>query len=112
MPKKAAPDTTPALGREAVEEIVRQKLPWLSSNKQAHEAVIAVLEGISEVMAANIDKDGFKLRLPLFGSYKVKHVTGKMTRNPKTGEKKMAEPKRKIRWVPSPNWKAMEVVTK
>ena len=45
MPKKATADTTPALGREAVEELVRQKLPWLTSNKQAHEAVVAVLNG-------------------------------------------------------------------
>lgn len=107
MPKKAT-STTPALGREAVEELVRQKCPWMTSNKQAHEAVVAVLEGITETIQAHIGEDGFKLRLPLFGSYKIKHTAGKLTRNPRTGEKKMAAPKRKIRWTPSPNWKAME----
>jgi hypothetical protein len=54
------------VGRDTVAALVRQALN-LSSDREANFVVNTVTDSIVAVISANIDIDGFTLKLPSFG---------------------------------------------
>jgi hypothetical protein len=56
-----------------VATLVRQALN-LSSDREANHVVNTVTNSIVAVLAANIEVDGFTLKLPCFGKFEVHHA--------------------------------------
>jgi nucleoid DNA-binding protein len=90
--------TAPEVGREVVTAQVRIALN-LSSDREADNVVKVVLEAIIATIHSNIDTDGFALKLPSFGKFKVRHTKGKMRKIPLTGKTQMTADKRKVKFV-------------
>jgi len=110
MSKVETVTTTFELNKTAIEQLVKTKL-GLSSDKAAAETVNAVLDSVLELLEANVHVDGFKLKIHGFGQFRVVHKEAKMIKVPKTGEKKMGQPKRKIKFVASSQIRQLEKVS-
>ncbi len=82
------------VGRETVTARVRQALN-LNSDREADNVVNIVMDSIVAVITENIDEDGFTLKLPSFGKFKVRHTKGKIRKIPLTGKTQMTADKRK-----------------
>ena len=95
--------------RKELEALVKEKLN-LSTAKAATETVEAVLGAIHDILATNVATDGFKFKIHGFGQFRVTHKPAKMVKVPKTGEKKMGEPKRKIKFLASSQLRELEKV--
>jgi len=87
------------VGRETVTTLVRLALN-LSSDREADNVVNVVTDSIVAVITDNIDMDGFTLKLPSFGKFKVRHTQGKMRKIPLTGKTQMTADKRKVKFIP------------
>ena len=95
-------------GRETVTARVRMVLN-LSSNRQADNVVDVVLDSIVAEIKENIDSDGFTLKLPNFGKFKVRHTQGRMRKIPLTGKVQMTADKRKVKFIALSNFRELEV---
>jgi nucleoid DNA-binding protein len=95
------------VGRETVTVLVRQALN-LSSDREADNVVNVVTDSIVAVITDNIDIDGFTLKLPSFGKFKVRHTKGKMRKIPLTGTIQMTADKRKVKFVPLSDFRELE----
>ena len=82
------------VGRETVTALVRQALN-LNSDREADNVVNIVMDSIVAVITENIDQDGFTLKLPSFGKFKVRHTKGKIRKIPLTAKTQMTADKRK-----------------
>ena len=98
MSSEVQKEETFELNKTAIEKLVKTKLD-LPTDKSAVETVNAVLNSILELLEANIHVDGFKLKIHGFGQFRVVHKEAKMIKVPKTGEKKMGQAKRKIKFI-------------
>ena len=94
-------------GRETVAARVRRVLN-LSSDRQADNIVNVVLDSIVAEIGENIDTDGFTLKLPNFGKFKVRHTRGKMRKIPLTGKVQMTADKRKVKFIALSNFHELE----
>ena len=94
-------------GRETVTARVRKALN-LSSDRQADNLVNVVLDSIVAEIVENIDTDGFTLKLPLFGKFRVRHTQGKMRKIPLTGKTQMTADKRKVKFIPLSSFRELE----
>ena len=97
----------PQLGRDSVALRVRKELN-LPSDREADNVVQTVLGSIATVIKENIDTDGFTLKLPGFGRFTVRHREGKMRLLPLTGKTQMTADKRKVKFTPLSELKALE----
>lgn len=61
-------------GGDGIAARVRQALN-LSSDREANLVVNTVTDSIVAEISANIDIDGFTLKLPSFGKFKVRHTS-------------------------------------
>jgi nucleoid DNA-binding protein len=95
------------VGRETVTAQVRQALN-LSSDREADNVVNVVTDSIVTVITENIDIDGFTLKLPRFGKFKVRHTKGKMRKIPLTGKTQMTADKRKVKFIPLSDFRELE----
>jgi hypothetical protein len=57
----------------------------------------------------HIDTDGFTLKLPNFGKFKVRHTRGKMRKIPLTGKVQMTADKRKVKFIALSNFRGLEI---
>ena len=95
------------VGRETVTMRVRKVLN-LSSDRQADNIVKVVLDSIVAEIGENIDTDGFTLKLPNFGKFRVRHTRGKMRQIPLTGKVQMTADKRKVKFISLSNFRELE----
>ena len=95
------------VGRETVTALVRQALN-LSSDREADNVVNVVTDSIVAVITDNIDMDGFTLKLPSFGKFKVRQTKGKMRKIPLTGKTQMTADKRKVKFIPLSDFRELE----
>ena len=87
--------------------LVRAKL-GLPSDRQADGVVKTVIDSIVEVIRQNINTDGFELKLPSFGKFVVRHKQGTRRRIPLTGRIQQTADKRKVKFLPLSEFRAME----
>jgi nucleoid DNA-binding protein len=97
----------PLVGRDVVATLVRKALN-LSSDREANNVVDVVTDSIVTVLAANIDNNGFTLKLPCFGKFEVRHRQGKLRRIPLTGKIQMTADKRKVKFIPLSRLRRLE----
>jgi len=97
----------PAVGRDAVAVLVRKALN-LSCDREANNVVDVVTDSILAALTANIEVDGFTLKLPCFGKFKVRHKQGKMRKIPLTGKIQMTADKRKVKFIPLARLRELE----
>ena len=90
--------TNSRIGRALLLSRVQQTLN-LPTKKDAEELVNKVITCIEETLAANLDSDGFSMKLKSFGKFSVKHKPGVLRKIPFTGETKQTEGKRKVKFV-------------
>jgi nucleoid DNA-binding protein len=95
------------VGRDTVGALVRQTLN-LSSDREANFVVNTVTDSIVAVITENIDIDGFTLKLPRFGKFKVRHTQGRMRKIPLTGKTQMTADKRKVKFIPLSDFRELE----
>jgi nucleoid DNA-binding protein len=89
----------PQVGRDTIASRVRATLN-LSSDREADKIVNTVTDSIVAEITANIEVNGFTLKLPGFGKFEVRHRQGKMRRIPLTGKTQMTADKRKVKFLP------------
>lgn len=87
--------------------LVRQALN-LSSDREANNIVNVVTNSIVAVLSANIEVDGFTLKLPCFGKFEVRHKEGRMRRVPLTGQTQMTADERKVKFIPLARLRELE----
>lgn len=105
MAKSATP--APTSNRSAIVTRLKEKLN-IDTVAQADRTVKAVFECVIEEIAANITSDGFKLKIPGFGQFKVTHTEEKERRIPTTGELKLTPGKRKVKFNTGAELRALE----
>jgi nucleoid DNA-binding protein len=86
------------VGRDLVVSRV-QKVLNLSTKKKAEEIVNKVITCIEDTLIDNLDINNFSMKLNSFGKFTVKHRLGTLRRIPFTGETKITDNKRKIRFI-------------
>jgi nucleoid DNA-binding protein len=59
-------------------------------------------------IAANIDVNGFTLKLPRFAKFEVRHKQGRMRKIPLTGKTQMTADKRKVKFFPLARFRELE----
>lgn len=95
------------VGRDTIAARVRAALN-LSSDREANNIVVAVLDAIMGEITENIDTNGFTLKLPSFGKFEVRHKQGKMRKIPLTGKTQMTVDKRKVKFIPLARLRELE----
>ena len=80
----------------------------MSSDREANNFVNVVTDSIVAVLTANIEVDGFTLKLPSFGKFEVRHKQGKMRKFPLTGKTQMTLDKRKVKFMPLARLRELE----
>jgi nucleoid DNA-binding protein len=100
------------VGRGTIAALVRQALNLSSDREAANFVVNTVTDSIVAVITENIDIDGFTLKLPSFGKFKVRHTRGRMRKIPLTGKTQMTADKRKVKFIPLSNFRELEKTEK
>ena len=85
-------------GRDEVAARIQQALD-LATKEEAQHILNAVIDCIEATLLNNLGADGFTIKLNSLGKLLVRHKPGILRKIPFTGEVKMIEPKRKIRFV-------------
>lgn len=97
-------------GREELTSIVQRALS-LSTKKEAENVIDTVILALEEVLLNNLANDQFTLKLNRFGKFTVRHKPGIYRKIPFTGETKMTNAKRKVKFVTLGPLRQKEVVT-
>jgi nucleoid DNA-binding protein len=85
-------------GREELTSLVQRNLN-LGTKKEAEKVIDTVISSLEEVLLNNLAKDKFTLKLNRFGKFWIKHKPGIYRKIPFTGETKMTDAKRKVKFV-------------
>jgi nucleoid DNA-binding protein len=85
-----------------------QKTLNLSTKKEAEELLKKIIVCIEETLIDNLDNDKFSMKLNSFGKFSIHHKPGILRNIPFTGETKMTEDKRKVRFVALGNLRRLE----
>ena len=83
----------------------------LPTKKEAESVIQAVIGSLEQTLIARLDSDGFSLKLGSFGKFKIHHRASIYRKIPFTGEMKVINPKRKVRFVALGSLRALEEVT-
>ena len=85
-------------GREELVQRVEQalSLPTKKAAEMVLDTVVSCLEG---TLLSNLNADGFTIKLGNFGKFSVRHRPGIFRKIPFTGETKLTDSRRKIRFV-------------
>jgi nucleoid DNA-binding protein len=76
-----------------------QKVLALPTKKEAEDLVNTVVSCIEGVLVDNLMTDKFSMKLGSFGKFSVHHRSGSLRKIPFTGEIKLTDDKRKIKFV-------------
>jgi nucleoid DNA-binding protein len=98
-------------GREELTSVVQSSLN-LGTKKEAEKIIDTVISAIEEVLINNLAQDQFTLKLNHLGKFTVKHKPGIFRKIPFTGESKMTDSKRKIKFVSLGDLRRCEKVEK
>lgn len=98
-------------GREELTARVQQKLN-LGTKKEAEQIINTVIEALEETLLNNLPNDKFSLKLNSFGKFTIRHKPGIFRKIPFTGETKMTNAKRKVKFVALGDLRQREVVEK
>jgi nucleoid DNA-binding protein len=97
-------------GREELTAIVQRALNY-GTKKEAEKVIDTVVSALEEVLLNNLADAQFTLKLNRFGKFTVKHKPGIYRKIPFTGETKMTNAKRKVKFVTLGPLRQKEVVT-
>src|SRR5271157_3169538 len=86
------------VGREELTARVQQVLA-LTTKKEAEHVIDTVISALEQTLLNNLSVDKFSLKLNSFGKFTVRHKPGIMRRIPFTGEVKLTEDRRKVKFV-------------
>ncbi len=86
------------VGRELLISRVQRTLD-LSTKKEAEDILTKVITCIEDTLVDNIDNDGFSMKLNSFGKFSIRLKPGIYRKIPFTGETKMTDAKRKVKFV-------------
>lgn len=96
-------------GREELTGRVQLALN-LSTKKEAENVVDTVISALEQTLLNNLGTDKFSLKLNSFGKFTVRHKPGIYRKIPFTGETKMTNAKRKVKFVTLGDLRKQEVV--
>ena len=97
-------------GRDKLTALVQQAL-GLGTKKEADHVIDTVVSAIERTILDNIAIDKFSLKLNRFGKFTVRHRPGIYRKIPFTGETKMTNAKRKVKFITLGTLRQREVVT-
>lgn len=97
-------------GREELTALVQRNLN-LQTKKEAENVISTVISSLEEVLLNNLANDKFTLKLDRFGKFTIKHKPGIYRKIPFTGETKMTNAKRKVKFVTLGSLRQREVVS-
>lgn len=98
-------------GREELTSIVQQSLN-LGTKKEAEHIINTVISALEQTLLNNLANDKFSLKLNSLGKFTIRHKPGIYRKIPFTGETKMTNAKRKVKFVALGNLRQREVVEK
>jgi nucleoid DNA-binding protein len=96
-------------GRDELIGIVQRSL-GLGTKKEAEQIIDVVVSALEETLLNNLAVDKFSLKLKSFGKFTIRHKPGIYRKSPFTGETKMTNAKRKIKFVTLGQLRQREVV--
>ncbi len=97
-------------GRDELTIRVQNSLK-LSTKKEAENIINVVISELEHTLLNNLATNGFTLKLNSFGKFSVRHKAGIYRKIPFTGETKMTNAKRKVKFVTLGDLRRQEVVT-
>jgi len=83
----------------------------LPTRKEAESVIQAVIGALEQTLIERLDSDGFSIKLGSFGKFKIHHRASIYRKIPFTGEMKVINPKRKVKFVALGSLRALEEVT-
>lgn len=83
----------------------------LQTRKEAEFIIQAVISALEQTLIDRIDSNGFSLKLGSFGKFKIHHRPSIYRKIPFTGEMKVINPKRKVKFLALGSLRALEEVT-
>jgi nucleoid DNA-binding protein len=96
-------------GRDELTSVVQRKL-GLGTKKEAERVIDNVILAIEDVLLNNLAKDKFVLKLNRLGKFTIRHKPGIYRKIPFTGETKMTNAKRKVKFITLGTLRQREVV--
>src|SRR5258708_6213516 len=96
-------------GREELTGLVQEALK-LSTKKETEHVIDTVITALEQTLLNNLITDKFSLKLNSFGKFTVRHKPGIYRKIPFTGETKMTNAKRKVKFVTLGDLRKKEVV--
>ncbi len=96
-------------GRDELTVRVQQTLN-LSTKKEAEHIINVVISELEHTLLNNLTVNGFQLKLNSFGKFSIRHKSGIFRKIPFTGETKMTNAKRKVKFVTLGELRKNEVV--
>jgi nucleoid DNA-binding protein len=96
-------------GRDELTVRVQQTLN-LPTKKEAEHIINVVVAELEHTLLNNLAVNGFQLKLNSFGKFSVRHKSGIRRKIPFTGEIKMTNAKRKVKFITLGDLRKQEVV--
>jgi nucleoid DNA-binding protein len=97
-------------GRDELTSIVQRALS-LGTKKEAEHIIDTVISALEQVLLNNLANNQFVLKLNSFGKFTIRHKPGIYRKIPFTGETKMTNAKRKVKFVTLGILRQREVVS-
>jgi len=96
-------------GRDELTVRVQQAL-GLSTKKEAEHIINVVVSALENTLLNNLVTNGFQLKLNSFGKFSIRHKKGIKRKIPFTGEVKMTNAKRKVKFITLGDLRKQEIV--
>jgi nucleoid DNA-binding protein len=96
-------------GRDELTVRVQQALN-LPTKKEAENIINVVVAELEHTLLNNLAVNGFQLKLNSFGKFSIRHKSGIRRKIPFTGEIKMTNDKRKVKFITLGDLRKQEVV--
>lgn len=96
-------------GRDELTVRVQQALN-LATKKEAENIINVVVSALESTLLHNLVTNGFQLKLNSFGKFSIRHKSGIYRKIPFTGETKMTNAKRKVKFVTLGDLRKQEIV--
>ncbi len=96
-------------GRDELTIRVQKEL-GLSTKKEAEHIINVVVSELEHTLLNNLATNGFQLKLNSFGKFSIRHKAGIRRKIPFTGEVKMTNAKRKVKFITLGDLRKQEIV--
>ena len=83
----------------------------LPTKKETESVIQAVISALEQTLINRLDSDGFSIKLGSFGKFKIHHRSSIYRKIPFTGEMKVINPKRKVKFIALGKLRLLEEVT-